>query len=362
MHIERDRGSMADWRADPASVFGKQGVSPHACRVLVVDDDSLTRSRLAALLSASRYEVEVAGTGAEALRVLDMTQCDVVLTDWKMPVMDGLALCRHIRLRVPATYTYVIMLTIRNTEDDMLTGFAAGADDYVVKGATISEILARIETGRRVCCLSDNRITHNRGSRDMSFTDSASGAYNFAYLTQHLPRELARSQRYGRSLAVLNCTIEELELIDDRAASAMGDVLLRGFVNGTVTCVRNCDWLARTGDHDFMLILPETSAAGARRVEQKLQQLFALHPLATPAGPVTIPLGIESTCVDPRHNIDSTLQFRALLRGADRRRADNSGRGAPGVASEATTLPLQRAEDMTSTRAAIRRKPDRSLT
>jgi len=61
------------------------------CRILVVDDDALVRARLSTLLSAAHYQVELAATGIEALRVLDETPCDIVLTDWFMPDMDGLA-------------------------------------------------------------------------------------------------------------------------------------------------------------------------------------------------------------------------------------------------------------------------------
>jgi diguanylate cyclase (GGDEF)-like protein len=301
------------------AINGQRYAAPHACRVLVVDDDDLARTRLSALLSASQFEVEAAATGAEALRVLDRTHCQVVLTDWQMPDMDGLTLCRHVRLRVQDSYTYVVMLTIRNTQDDMLTGFAAGADDYVVKGATISEILARVEIGRRIS-RRDNalRIT-NRENSHLSYSDPVSGAYNIAYLVQHLPRELARSQRHGHALAVLHCDIDGFRKINDHFGYEVGDALLRAFVTRTGSCIRNGDWLARTGDDEFMLILPETSAKGAHRVAHKLQQQFALHPLATPAGPIAFTASIEVTAIDAKRDFDSTLQIHALLRTVDRR-------------------------------------------
>jgi DNA-binding response OmpR family regulator len=119
------------------------------CRVLVVDDDPLVRSRLALFLRAAGYEVELAATGEEALRIMDAAHFHIILTDWHMPDMDGLALCRYVRLRMQENYVYVMMLSIRDTENDALTGLAAGADDFVVKGTAIEEILARLEIGRR---------------------------------------------------------------------------------------------------------------------------------------------------------------------------------------------------------------------
>ena len=67
------------------------------CRVLLVDDDDLVRTRLANLLRASQFEVDVAASGNEALRIMNQRPCQVLLTDWQMPDMDGLSLCRVVR-------------------------------------------------------------------------------------------------------------------------------------------------------------------------------------------------------------------------------------------------------------------------
>src|SRR5882757_638924 len=114
------------------------------CRILVVDDDALVRARLAALLRASQFEVESADSAEDALRIMATTRCQVLLTDWLMPDMDGLSLCRNVRANSSDRYVYVLMLTIRSGREDLLAGLAAGADDYVVKGAPVEEILARV--------------------------------------------------------------------------------------------------------------------------------------------------------------------------------------------------------------------------
>jgi len=210
--------SQAMFVMDPANDMPIQPANArHVCRVLVVDDDHLVRGRLAAILSASQYKVEVAGSGEEALRILDETECQIVLTDWQMPDMDGLALCRKVRLRAQDKYVYVLMLTIRDTQHDMLTGLAAGVDDYLVKGASTEEIVARLEIGRR--------ITHARYSPGASHqnvgwsdTDPATGAHNLHYLVEHLQRELARSQRYAHALSVLTCDIDGFDHIKQHVA------------------------------------------------------------------------------------------------------------------------------------------------
>ncbi len=77
---------------------------------------------------------------------MSVSHCHIVLTDWLMPEMDGLALCRHVRINEDDAYVYGLMLTVRESKEDMLMGLAAGADDYVANSASIDEILARLES------------------------------------------------------------------------------------------------------------------------------------------------------------------------------------------------------------------------
>src|ERR1039458_7703299 len=94
--------------------------SLNPCRVLVVDDDDLVRARLSALLRMSQFDVESAGSGEEALRIMNSMPCQILLTDWQMPEMDGLALCRNIRAGKRENYVYVVMLTVRDSKEDLI--------------------------------------------------------------------------------------------------------------------------------------------------------------------------------------------------------------------------------------------------
>jgi two-component system cell cycle response regulator len=288
-----------------------------ACRVLVVDDDALVRARLSALLNASGYDVEAASTGEEALRILDRTHCHIVLTDWQMPDMNGLALCRHIRLRHHESYIYVLMLTIRDTEHDVMTGLAAGVDAYVVKGATTANLLACLAIGRRITYEKSPLRATNPGNQSFSHTDPVTGAHNLGYLTEHLPRELARSQRHGHALAILHCDIEGFDRFNHRFGHE-GNELLRAFVAGANGCIRKGDWLARTAGAAFMIVLPETSAKGAHCAAHKLRQLFAQQPLSTAAEPIGFTVSVGVTAVDAKHDAQSTAKIEAVLRAANR--------------------------------------------
>ncbi len=293
--------------------------SLNPCRVLVVDDDDLVRARLSALLRMSQFDVETAGSGEEALRIMNSVPCQILLTDWQMPDMDGLALCRNIRAGTRENYVYVVMLTVRDSKEDLLTGLAAGADDYVVKGAPIEEILARLEIARRITHVETSLRASNRENRRLAVTDPLTGCNNLRYLMKYLPRELARSRRYAHPMAVLSCDIDGFKQINDRFGHEAGNELLRAFVARSESCLRQeTDWLARVGGDEFMIVLPETSVHGANRVAQKLRHTYSQYPVSTHAGPVSFTASVGVTAVEAAHEMEGVSRIEHLLRAADR--------------------------------------------
>jgi len=289
----------------------------HPCRVLVVDDDDLVRSRVSALLRASNYEVETASSGEEALRVLSAKHCHIVLTDWEMPDMNGLALCRCVRVSEEDGYVYVLMLTVRDTKADMLASFAAGADDYVVKGAPVHEILARLEVGRRIV-YAERSLRANRGNSHLALTDSLTGAHNLRYFVKQLSRELARSRRYGHPLAVLACSMPQFTQIRDYYGHEAAAEVLRAFISHTEGCIRtSSDWIARVGIGEFMIVLPETAARGASRVAEKLQRVLgAAESVATRPGPISLKVAIDAIAMDAAVGPHSGVRIEELIRAA----------------------------------------------
>jgi two-component system, cell cycle response regulator len=293
--------------------------SSQPCRLLVVDDDDLVRTRLATVLRAAQFEVEVAASGDEALRVMNARPCQVLLTDWQMPDMDGLALCRIVRADQRDSYVYVLMLTVRDHKKDLLEGLAAGVDEYVVKGGSINELLARLEVARRITHIEQSLRVANRENLRLSVTDPLTGTNNLRYLMKHLPRELVRSRRYGHPLAVLSCDIDGFKRINDRFGHEAGDQLLQEFVGRTETCLRSSsDWMARVGGDEFMVVLPETRALGANRVAHKLRKAYMALPMTTDAGSFSFTVSVGVTAVEAAHEIESVSKIEQLMRAADR--------------------------------------------
>ena len=288
-------------------------------RVLIVDDDDLVRARLSASLKAANYEIEVASSGREALRIMATTHCHMVLTDWEMPDMDGLTLCRCVRISQEEGYIYVLMLTVRDDKEDVLVGLAAGADDYVVKTSPIDEILARLAVGCRIV-QEERALRASRGHAQRSLTDAVTGAHNARYFVRQLSRELARSQRYGHPLAVLRCEIDQFEQISNQLGHECAAEILRAFVARADSCIRTAsDWIARVGLSEVMIVLPETTGQGAACVARKLHEVVGAESVATPMGAVMLKLEITLVAAVPNERPDSASPIEELIRTARRR-------------------------------------------
>lgn len=124
-------------------------------RILIVDDDLLMRQFLASILEGQGHEVEQAEDGMDAWEKFREQPTRVVITDWRMPRMDGLELCRRIREDPDARYTYVIMVTSNRERADVSEGLGAGADDFVTKPFDPTELRWRVNSGLRVLNLED---------------------------------------------------------------------------------------------------------------------------------------------------------------------------------------------------------------
>lgn len=118
-------------------------------RVLVVEDEPAQREILIYNLESEGFEVFRAGTGDEALLLVDEDQPDVILLDWMLPGVSGIEICRRLRARTSTRSVPIIMMSAKSEETDRVRGLETGADDYVVKPFSIAELIARVRTQLR---------------------------------------------------------------------------------------------------------------------------------------------------------------------------------------------------------------------
>jgi DNA-binding response OmpR family regulator len=123
-------------------------------KVLIADDDRVSRRMLEVLVGRWGYDVIAADDGTTALAVLEQTSApEIALLDWVMPGIDGLEVCRRLRAEPRPEPTHLIVLSANTSQDDMLAGFDAGADDYLAKPVELPELQARLRVAARVVSL-----------------------------------------------------------------------------------------------------------------------------------------------------------------------------------------------------------------
>lgn len=276
-----------------------QLVACEPCHVLIVDDDEIIRERLRLLVEANGFKADTADSADTALEMLKEEEYSILMTDWQMPGMNGVELCRAVRTQISHCYIYLIVFTVRGDRANAVQGLRAGADDYIGKDCASDELLARLEAARRIVLLEKSLRAANERNQRLSVTDPLTGAFNRRYFTKHLRKELERARRYRHALGLLMLDVDRFKNVNDRLGHQCGDEVLRSVVSQVSSQLRSgCDWLARLGGEEFAVVLPETGASGSVAVAEKLRALVAGTAIRTKDGPVTVTISLGVGAVE----------------------------------------------------------------
>jgi diguanylate cyclase (GGDEF)-like protein len=240
--------------------------------ILIVDDDALQRSVLEANLKVAGYQVVAAENGKQALEIFRKGYYPIVMTDWVMPEMSGLELCRMIRADDSGRYTYIIILTSLDSKNDIIAGLDAGADEYLVKPAHQAELTSRLKTARRILDLELTQQRHIEKIKNLSLVDPVSGVFCRHYLDERIQQEIKRAYRYERSLSVILLGINSFEEILVTHGHYYADVVLKYCADCLVEAIRkDIDWVARYSRDSFAIVLPETDLSGAMILSKRFR-------------------------------------------------------------------------------------------
>lgn len=313
-----------------ASTEGAAGGRP--THVVVAEDDRSYLHRLTGILRRSGYTPHAARNGEEAWQLLMETKAQLLVTDWTMPGMSGVDLCRKVKHTDLPYYVYSIVLTSRREEQEIVEGFSSGADDYLTKPVNSAELKARIKVGARIVHLEqelreakDEAQVLVKRLEVMVSTDDLTGVSNRRALLARLTEELSQARRTGHDLSVAMIDIDHFKRLNDTHGHAAGDLVLREVVNRVLGAKREYDIVGRLGGEEFVVILPELSLADALPVAERLRAQVADTPFILSNGThlnATFSVGVACA---PQGRIES---IDALLAASDRAlyRAKEHGR------------------------------------
>jgi diguanylate cyclase (GGDEF)-like protein len=293
-------------------------------RILIADDEAVSRRMLEGALHTLGYEVTVCTDGRQAIEQLLSTDGPrLAILDWMMPGLDGLEVCRRVR-STAAQYVYIIILTSRDRREDVLEAYDAEADDFLVKPLDLLELRARLRSGERVLKLQERLLAIQEALRHEATRDPLTGLWNRRMILDQLAREFHRATRDGHALAVMVADLDHFKEVNDRHGHVMGDTVLRAASERLRSVLRSYDFIGRYGGEEFLIILPICDPRLALSIAERARRAMST-PLVVDGKELNLSVSLGVACSTPTttdpssliHAADQAL-YRAKAGGRDR--------------------------------------------
>jgi diguanylate cyclase (GGDEF)-like protein len=278
-------------------------------RILVADDEPTSRLIAQLALRGLGHECDTVVDGVQAWDAFRSNPPEVVISDWMMPGLSGLELCRKIRAHTSASYTYFILVTGQGARDQIVEGMNAGADDYLIKPLDTDALQVRLIVADRVTSV-HRQLAHHRTELEelnheltvIALRDPLTGLGNRRALEEDLALLEARVARYGHRYSIALLDIDHFKAYNDTYGHQAGDQILRTVADQLKEEARDGDAVYRYGGEEFLCVFPEQSLATATVAAERMRS--ALEGLAIPhsadsLGIVTLSAGLAM--LDPGH-------------------------------------------------------------
>ncbi|HSC85976.1 MAG TPA: diguanylate cyclase [Polyangiaceae bacterium] len=296
-----------------------------------MDDEPLGRRVLARQLRERGFEIDEAEDGTTALALLARADGPrMALVDWNMHTIDGPQLCRLLRARTP--YVYVVLTTARSGRQPLIEAMNSGADGYLQKPTEIDEVEAWLSAGQRIVDLQDRLLQVQTELERRATHDALTGVFNRAASSEALRRELSRTRRTGRPVAVVALDIDHFKRVNDTYGHSVGDEVLKEFARRCIGAVRDYDIFGRYGGEEFLLVLPGGSLSDGRAAAERILAAVAAQPFVGPTYElaVTASAGVASS-------VQGHASMESLLEAADSAMYQAKRTGRARVVSAAET-------------------------
>lgn len=267
-------------------------------KVLIAEDDVISCRALAKNVQEWGYDVVVTKNGKEAWNVLNKENqlpksahekfVRMAVIDWEMPKMDGVELCQKIRnnsMTKRKNYIYIVLLTGRDKQEDIIRGLSAGADDYMTKPFDFLELKVRLKNGERIIQFEDTQLK-------LASTDSLTTLWNRSKILEFLSEELERGQRKGIPIGVIWADIDNFKEVNDTYSHVVGDRVLSEVSSRLKKSMRNYDKIGRYGGDEFLAVFPNCRKDHIRHIAERLRQVIGEKEIITEAGALAITISV----------------------------------------------------------------------
>lgn len=302
-------------------------------KILIVDDDPAQLRLMARMLANEEHEILEASNGKEAMRIVATEEPRIVITDWMMPEMDGVELCRALRQHEGIRFVYVIIVTSHTESERVTQAFEAGADDFLSKPIRRAELLARLHAGDHITRLESDlakrtremhrinaemALAHqqlnraNEQLKKMATTDELTGLLNRREAMNRLHEQWSAYHRYQQGFSCIMLDIDHFKKFNDTHGHAAGDRILKEMAQLLQKNTRRTDVVCRIGGEEFLILCPNAEGDGAVVCAEHLRAAVEQHCFEYEGTKmrVTISLGVAPA-------ISAMADPEAVLKNAD---------------------------------------------
>lgn len=290
-------------------------------KVLIAEDEVVSRRALEKSIKDWGYETIIAKNGKEAWKVIKKDDIRLAILDWMMPGMNGVELCRKIRQELQeekSKYIYIILLTGRDQQGDIITGLSAGADDYITKPYSYLELKVRLQNGERIIELEDNRL-------ELASYDSLTKLWNRNKILEFFKEELERCRRENQSTGLIMVDIDLFKRVNDNYGHFIGDRVLIEVSRRLKKSIRKYDKIGRYGGDEMLIVLPDCSQVNVKKIAERLRQGVSEEKIETGkvSLKVTISAGGTSSDISSLASGDDLIQISDLAMYSAKKKGRN---------------------------------------
>ncbi len=297
--------------------------------ILYVEDNRSTALVVGEVLKNRGYRVKQVSNASEALELTEQHQFDLLLVDYFLEGnMTGLELVNNVRTRLHTFECPILMLSGQESESTKIEILRSGANDYLSKGASNDEMLARINNLIRTKQLFEQVQYQQEKLQHLAMTDQLTGLHNRHYLFEAAPQKISEAQRHKFPVALIIVDLDHFKAINDTHGHATGDEVLREAAQLLRRQCRREDIVARFGGEEFVILLSHCNRDQALEKAEGIRS--ALHDLNPARLPISGSFGVACSSRDEHSS------FNDLFSDADSAvyAAKNNGRNRVEVYQE----------------------------
>lgn len=279
-------------------------------KILVAEDEKTSRILLEQILAKWGYEVVSATDGHEAWEKLQEEGAPkLAILDWMMPGIEGIEICRKLRKKEKndEQYTYVVLLTAKDSKESIIEGMDAGADDYIVKPFDQNEMRVRIRAGKRIVRLQSELVATQKDLLRLSRLDPLTGVLNRRAIFSQIEIECARAQRDNKQLSISLLDIDHFKEVNDTYGHMTGDVVLLECVRRINAVIRPYDSCGRFGGEEFLIVIPGAAEKEVLSIGERIRRAVNEPEICIDGSSVRVTVSQGIAIWDGKETIDDLL-------------------------------------------------------